>query len=83
MQRLFTRFSRRDRVHEVAEDDHIFAGTAVEMKDDEDDDESDGCASSCYVDVGGGKKQICVRSVSSRHEHDMHKDDDQVLVVSA
>ena len=33
--------------------------------------------------LGGDEMQMFVRSVASRHEHDMHKDDDQVSVSSA
>ena len=52
------------------------------MKDDEDDDEHHGCASSFDVDIGGDKKHMFVRSGASRHEHDIHKDYDQVSVSS-
>ena len=70
LQILFTTFARRDRIHEVTEDDHHFGGAEVEMKDDEDDDENHACASAFDVGISGGKKQIYVRSVASRHEHD-------------
>ena len=71
-QKLITKFSRRVRVHEVADaeqmcvrsvDIHagkaqVVVGTAVEMKDDED------------VDDRGMKDDVSVGSVASRHAHD-------------
>ena len=55
MHKFFTTFSRRERTHEVAEDDHNVGGAAVEMKDD---DENHGCASSFDVDIGGDKNKM-------------------------
>ena len=63
LQKLFTRISRRDRVHDVAGDDLNCVGTAVEMRDD---DENHDCASAFGVDIGGDKRQIVVRSVVLR-----------------
>ena len=55
---FITQFSRRVRVHEIIDEEQMFVGTAVEMKDDENVD--DRCL----------KDDVSVGSVASRHAHD-------------